>query len=98
MYKVTIQNTGDEFDVEPGETLLAAGKRQGVKIPYGCDEGGCGVCMSRIVAGTLNYPDGRPMALFKEDEAAGMCLCCSGVPTSDMVIELAEQEDWEPWG
>ena len=97
-FSVTLETTGESFVVEEGETILQAAQRQRIAIPYGCDSGICGVCISRIVAGGIVYPDGQPMALLDEDLQAGKGLCCVGHPGSDLVIEpLSAEDDWEPW-
>lgn len=93
---VTIQSTGERFTVADGETILQAALRQGITLPHGCQGGVCGACISRIVSGTIAYPDGEPLALFEED--AGMGLCCVGRPCGDLVIEPEHLgEDCEPW-
>jgi ferredoxin len=95
---VTISTTGERFHVEEGETILQAAQRQGVSLPYGCDSGICGVCISRVIEGRIEYPDGDPMALFDEDVQAGKGLCCVGHPCGDLVIEpLTQEGGWEPW-
>jgi ferredoxin len=97
-FTVTISTTGERFQVETGETILQAAQRQGVLLPYGCDSGICGVCISRVIEGRIEYPDGDPLALFDEDVQAGKGLCCVGHPSGDLVIEpLTEEGDWEPW-
>ena len=97
-YKVTIKNSDEFFTVETGESILAAAQRQSVILPYGCDNGACGVCIYNIIEGDVEYPDGQPLALFDEDIEEGKGLCCVGHPVSDMVIELEyPDEDFEPW-
>ena len=97
-YTVTIPSTGVRFTVEAGETILQAGLRQGVTLPYGCHGGMCGVCISRVLEGRITYPDGSPLALAEEDAGSGIGLCCVGHPGSDLVIEpINAGEDWEPW-
>jgi ferredoxin len=96
--KVTIQNSGECFYVEPGESILNAAKRQNVSLPYGCDNGVCGACIYKIIEGNVEYPDGQPFALFDEDLEAGKGLSCVGHPGSDMLIELEYPDvDFEPW-
>lgn len=96
--RITVHNTDNTFDVEPGETILAAAKRQGITLPYGCDNGVCGACIYHIIEGRIEYPDGPPFALFEEDIEAGKGLCCVGHPLTDMVIELEFPDvDFEPW-
>ncbi len=99
-YKITIRKSGECFNVEPGESILNAAKRQSLSLslPYGCDNGVCGACIYRIIEGTVEYPDGQPFALFEEDLEAGKGLCCVGYPVSDMLIELEYPNvDFEPW-
>ncbi|HEX6529912.1 MAG TPA: 2Fe-2S iron-sulfur cluster-binding protein, partial [Burkholderiales bacterium] len=55
MAKVTVQPSGQSFDVEPGEAVLSAALRQGVMLPYGCKNGACGSCKGKIVAGSVDY-------------------------------------------
>ena len=97
-YTVTIPSSGKQFTVEAGETILQAGLRQGIKLPYGCHGGLCGVCVSRIIAGRIVYPEGVPPALAEQEILEDQGLCCVGVPADDLVIEPVNAgEDWEPW-
>jgi CDP-4-dehydro-6-deoxyglucose reductase len=97
-FTVTIQSTGERFSVEAGESVLQGALRQGVRLPYGCHGGVCGVCISRIIEGRIGYPDGQPLALPEEEAESGRGLCCVGHPASDLVIEPVNPAvDWEPW-
>ena len=97
-FKVTVHNTGLCFTVEKEESILAAAKRQGIFLPYGCDQGICGACMYTIIKGSVESPDGQPFALFDEDLEAGQRLCCVGHAVSDLKIKLKyPDEDFEPW-
>lgn len=44
------------FDVEPGETILAAALRHGHEVEYQCEEGYCGCCMARLREGEVTMP------------------------------------------
>ena len=97
-YKVDVRNSGEQFTVEPGESILAAARRQNIMLPWGCDGGVCGACIYTIIEGSVEYPDGQPFGLFDEDLEAGKGLCCVGYPTSDMIIEMEYPDvDFEPW-
>ena len=52
-FKVTVQPSGHIFEVQRDETLLAAAIRQGVGLPYGCRDGACGSCKSRLIEGRV---------------------------------------------
>jgi CDP-4-dehydro-6-deoxyglucose reductase, E3 len=87
MHSVTIQPSGLQFHVEDGEAVLAAALRQGYVLPYGCKNGACGTCKTRIVAGTVDYGVYQPKALPDVDKARGKALLCQAKPLSDLVIE-----------
>jgi CDP-4-dehydro-6-deoxyglucose reductase len=87
MHSVTIQPSGQQFQVEDGEAVLAAALRQGLILPYGCKNGACGTCKGKIVSGTVDYGVVQPKALPEEDKARGKALFCQAKPLSDLVIE-----------
>ena len=97
-FTVTILNSGKQYRVESGETILKAALRQGVSLPHGCANGVCGACIYTLIEGQVEYPDGEPFSLFEEDREAGKGLCCVGHPASDIVIELEYPGvEFEPW-
>ncbi len=87
MHSVTIQPSGQQFEVEDGEAVLAAALRQGLVLPYGCKNGACGTCKGKIVSGSIDYGVYQPKALPEEDKARGKALFCQAKPLSDLVIE-----------
>ena len=86
-YKIHVQPSGREFTVEGEETILAAGIRQGIGLPYGCKDGACGSCKCKKVSGTVVHGTHQSKALSDEEEAQGMVLTCCAVPKSDVVLE-----------
>lgn len=87
MHSVTIQPSGQQFQVEDGEAVLTAALRQGYVLPYGCKNGACGTCKGKIVSGSVDYGVYQPKALPDEDKARGKALFCQAKPLSDLVIE-----------
>jgi len=43
-FQISVQPSGRIFSADSSETLLAAGIRQGIGLPYGCKDGACGSC------------------------------------------------------
>lgn len=86
-FNITVQPSGRAFQAEPAETLLAAGIRQGVGLPYGCKDGACGSCKCKLVSGSVQLGPHQAKALSPEEEAQGYILTCCGSATSDVVIE-----------
>lgn len=86
-FTITVQPSGRSFEADPGETLLAAGIRQGIGLPYGCKDGACGSCKCRKLSGTVTLGPHQTKALSLEEEAQGYVLTCCGTATSDVVLE-----------
>ncbi len=91
-YSVKIEPSGHSFTAEADESVLDAGLRQGVSLPYGCRDGACGACLGKLKSGQVSYPDGPPIALGEEDEAQGMAVFCQAHAQSDLIIESHEVE------
>jgi CDP-4-dehydro-6-deoxyglucose reductase len=87
MHKVTVQPSGLSFEVQEGESILAAALRQDLVLPYGCRNGACGSCKGRIVEGRVDYGVHQAKALTDEEKAQGKALFCQARPLSDLVIE-----------
>ena len=87
MAKVTVQPSGQTFEVEPGEAVLTAALRQGVMLPYGCKNGACGSCKGKIVSGAVDYGHYHARVLTEEERAHGKALFCQAKPLGDLVIE-----------
>lgn len=89
-FTVTIRPSGRTFATEGDETVLAAALRNGIGLPYGCKNGACGTCRSRLIEGTVTHKPHSASALSDADEAKGYTLVCSAIPQSDLVIEARE--------
>ena len=87
-FKVTLQPSNNSFDVEEGQSLLDAAINQGIGMPYGCRGGGCGACVSGLVSGEVEYPNGEPPAL--QGRAKTHCVPCMARVKSDLVLEVKE--------
>ncbi|MCP5266812.1 MAG: cytochrome b N-terminal domain-containing protein [Burkholderiaceae bacterium] len=87
-HRVTYYPIGTTVLARPGETLLDAGLREGLALPFECRNGGCGVCRASVVAGEVAYGPVQPSALARADRARGVVLMCRASPTSDVSIEV----------
>lgn len=71
-----------------GETLLDAGLRQDVDLPYQCRNGGCGVCKCLVLNGKVNPGAYQASALSAEELAQGKVLMCCATVIEDAVVEF----------
>jgi 3-ketosteroid 9alpha-monooxygenase subunit B len=69
---------------EPGDTILEAARRAGLKAPFACQAGGCGTCMALLHEGRATM---RTNSVLSADEVAeGWILTCQAIPTSREVV------------
>ncbi len=86
-FKVTLQPSGRAFEVQRDEPILSAAIREGVGLPYGCKDGACGSCKSRLIEGRVLHGAHQLKALSVAEEDAGMILTCCATPQTDCVLE-----------
>ena len=86
-FQVTVQPSGRVFEVERDETLLGAAIRGGVGLPYGCRDGACGSCKSKLLEGRVIHGAHQAKTLTPEEEAAGFVLPCCATPQTDCTLE-----------
>jgi CDP-4-dehydro-6-deoxyglucose reductase len=77
-----------QLRLRDGETILEAGLREGLALPYECRNGGCGVCLCSIEHGTVEHRPYQKSALPDALKAQGKALMCCAVPKGDVVIEV----------
>ncbi len=86
-FQIVVQPSGRSFTVEGDETVLSAGIRQGVNMPYGCKDGACGSCKCKKISGDVQLGTYQTKALSDEERAQGWVLTCCATALSDVVLE-----------
>lgn len=79
------------LDVRAGETLLDAGLREGLPMPFECRNGGCGLCKVVLLHGEVRLQPYQASVLTAADRAAGTTLLCCAEPLSDVEIRYTPQ-------
>jgi vanillate O-demethylase ferredoxin subunit len=87
VFKVVLNSTGREVPVEEGETILAALRNAGISVESECEEGVCGTCAVRVVAGT---PDHRDQFLTdaERQENGIILVCVSRAKSKRLVLDI----------
>jgi ferredoxin-NADP reductase len=70
--------------ISAGSTLLDLAEKNGVQIPYGCRQGVCGTCATRVLSGTVRMD--VEAGLTPEQKTAGYVLPCVGRPEGTVVL------------
>jgi len=86
-YHMLVRPDNRIVGVREGETLLDAGLREGVPLPYECRNGGCGQCKAMLAYGSVDYGAYQRDVLTDDERAAGKLLTCCATPLSDIELE-----------
>ncbi|MBV5298509.1 MAG: CDP-6-deoxy-delta-3,4-glucoseen reductase [Rhodoferax sp.] len=86
-FQITLQPSGRAFEAAAGETILAAGIRSGINLPYGCKDGACGSCKCKKLSGSVSHGAHQDKALSSDEEAQGFVLTCCATANSAVVLE-----------
>jgi len=86
-YRLTLHPGSREIVARTGETILEAGLRAGLPMPYECRNGGCGVCKGTVLNGRIQQGVYQSSALSTAERAQGKTLFCCATPLSDLELE-----------
>jgi CDP-4-dehydro-6-deoxyglucose reductase len=86
-FSITVIPADRQFTVDRDEAILAAAIRAGIGLPYGCRDGACGSCKSKLISGRVIHGAHQHKALSPEEEDAGLILTCCATPQTDCVVE-----------
>jgi ferredoxin-NADP reductase len=86
-FTVKLARSGGSVYVAPGQSILDTLRSGGIEVPASCEQGICGTCETRVLAGT---PDHRDSLLSDQEKAANnvMMVCCSGSKEDILVLDL----------
>jgi tetrachlorobenzoquinone reductase len=86
-FTVQLARSGRSVQVTAGCTILEALRQHGVSLQASCEQGICGSCETRVLAGR---PDHRDALLSDTEKQANqvMMVCCSGSKDPVLVLDL----------
>lgn len=84
-FRLTAARSKVTVDVGATETPAQVLDRAGVFVPTACEQGVCGTCAVRVLAGT---PDHRDVVLTARERESLITLCCSRAATPEIVVDL----------
>lgn len=86
-FEVALQRRGIRCQVPPGKTVLEVLLAAGVDLPFSCESGVCGTCLTTVLDGT---PDHRDSYLTDAERAQGTQFlpCCSRASSPVLVLDL----------
>jgi len=88
--QLNARNRGFEFDARTRESVLYAGLRAGIDLPYECATGTCGTCKAKLISGRLHdgwrEAPGRKHVKPEQHEFL-MCQCAA---EGDLMLEVSK--------
>lgn len=86
-FRIELSRRGQTLEVPAGSTILSTLLGAGIDIPYSCEEGICGSCEVKVLAGT---PDHRDLVLSPDEQAKNnrLMVCCSGSRSECLTLDL----------
>ncbi|MGH7822775.1 MAG: flavin reductase family protein, partial [Candidatus Binatia bacterium] len=69
---------------QPGDTILDAARRAGLRPPFSCESGSCATCMAHLDAGSVHMRVNNALSAAEVDD--GWILTCQAIPTSPEVV------------
>lgn len=87
-HRLTLHPGGMTVQARAGETLLEAGLRAGLNLPYDCRAGGCGQCLCTVLNGRVDPGAFQAAALTDAMRAQGQSLMCCATALEDLEIDV----------
>ena len=86
-FEVELKDSGVTLSVAADQTLLAALRAANIDVQSDCEEGLCGSCEVRVLAGRVDHRD-VVLTRAERETNAKMMTCCSRANDSRLVLEL----------
>ena len=84
--EVKLSRSSITYRTSDKESLLESSERNGVLIPFGCRQGNCGTCATRLLSGNVQMANEE--GLTEQMRAHGFILPCVSRPISDISLDV----------
>lgn len=82
--RITLNGSAYEFPMLAGETVIDAGERAGLEMPYSCRGGMCCTCRGKLVSGEVEMAVNYSLEPWEQE--AGYVLTCQARPRSETIV------------
>lgn len=86
-FTVVLNSSGERYEVPVGRSIIEVFEENGIYADSSCQEGVCGTCEKRVIAGTIDHRD----SLLSEAEKAAnefMMICVSRGTSDEIVLDM----------
>jgi vanillate O-demethylase ferredoxin subunit len=86
-FTVVLAKSGREVRVEPGETILFALLCAGINVEFSCEEGMCGACETKVLAGVPVHR-GTVYPTEEHERRSTALICCAGSRSERLTLDI----------
>jgi vanillate O-demethylase ferredoxin subunit len=86
-FTVILRNSGTQYEVPPGRSILEVLEDHDAGVPYSCREGLCATCRTTVLAGEVDHRDSVLTAAERASNKE-MMICVSRARSAVLELEL----------
>ncbi|MGF6851472.1 PepSY domain-containing protein [Paraburkholderia sp. CI3] len=86
-FNVKLASTGEVFRIPEHKTIAASLAEHGIRIPLSCEQGVCGTCVTRVIAGEVEHLDCF-LTSAQREQGKHFTPCCSRAKSDLLVLDL----------
>ncbi len=86
-FRVKLARSGRNLDVGPDQSVVEALAAHGVVVPVSCEQGICGTCVTRVLAGEPEHHD-YYLTNAERERGDQFTPCCSRAKSEELVLDL----------
>ena len=86
-FTVILRNSGTQYEVPPGRSILEVLEDHDAGVPYSCREGLCATCRTTVLAGEVDHRD-KVLSAAEKATNKEMMICVSRAKTAVLELEL----------
>jgi ferredoxin len=94
IYKVRLINSAIGLDrtieVPQDQYILDIAEDIGIRLPSGCKQGECSVCVAKLISGKVEQSEQK--FLRQQEIQAGYTITCVAYPLSDCTLETHQEQ------
>lgn len=94
-FQVEIAGAPEKYECPADDTLLRAGLRAGLGLPYECNVGSCGTCKVELVGGSVESAWPQAPGLSDRDRAKNRVLACQSRATANCTIKVRVADQYK---
>ena len=86
-FDIKISSTGQVINIPSDKTVIEVLEAFDIEIPFSCESGVCGTCLTRVIEG---IPDHKDVFLTEEEQAKNdqFTPCCSRAKSAQLVLDI----------